>query len=270
MHKTSYHLPQLALVAAALWSLATPVGAGPIVAQDPKQPADAVVDTSKLVPDDDIPNWDKPLPPSGTTPGPAKPANPPTPPAANQAARPTKPEAAPAPTATAEQPGVGANLRNSLKETVRPVYDQLVESGAIDTVHSVKEGLGLDKNQWRAPSESLGEPKATGQWDTPEAAHPAKTAAQAQMDRELAGMMRERLIDQVTPWVAGLVGLYLLGYFIKLLMGYVRWKTARRNARLAQQAKRHAARRSHRTGPRTAASPLGDTNATNSDSQESA
>jgi len=261
MPKTSYRLPQLAvlsLASAALWGPATPVVAGPVVVQDSKQPADAVIDTSKLLPEEDVPNWEKPLPSPGAAP--AKAANLPPPTA-------KKPEAPPAQAAPAEPPSVGKELRSSVKEAVRPVYEQLVESGAVDAVHSVKEGLGLDKNPWGEPNKAAGEPKAAGQWDTPDAAPPAKTAAQAQMNRELAGMMREKLIDQVTPWVAGLVGLYLLGYLIKLLFAYVRWKAERRNARLIQRAKRQAARSSRSANNRTRPAPLDEAGHT-SDTKE--
>lgn len=274
MHNSSYRLPRLvllALAAAWLWGLTTPAGAGPIVLQDTQQSADAMVDTSKLVTlehDDNIPNWDKPTAPSVTTKGPAKAGDAPLA-AASAPAKPVQPNAALSPEGAASQPSLGKDLRSSIKETVRPVYDQLVESGAVEALHDVKEGLGLDKNQWTDQNKAVGEPKSPGQWDTPETSQAPRTDAQAQMDREMAGMMREKLIDQLTPWLAGLLGLYLLGFLIKLLYGYVRWRSARRNERLIKRAKRHTAHRSHSTGARTASMPLGTTSSTRTTTNES-
>lgn len=253
MHRTSHRLRRLALQATAtacLCGLTLPVGAGPIVLQDGKAPADAMVDTSKLVtleqqdtlPVDELIQWDKP---AATAPqGRASSA------AAAQAtaSSPAKPAQAAASAATAvasTQPTVGDELRKNIKESVRPVYEQLLDSGAIDAVHDVKESLGLNKGQWNDQTQAGGQPKASNQWDTPGANLPPRTAAQAQMDRELAGMMREKLIDQITPWVIGLVGLYILAYLTKLLYGYVRWRSARRLEQRISRAKRHAARSQH-------------------------
>jgi hypothetical protein len=149
------------------------------------------------------------------------------------------------------EPDVGKSIHQAVKESVRPAYNQLVESGIVETWHDVKASLGLDKNQWSDHDSAEGTTKSPAQWDasggaSPYAAQPPRTAAQEQMDRELAAMMREKLIDQVTPWLIGLVGLYIVGYLIKLVVRYVRWKSAQRVAR----AQRQAFRRS-RTGSST-------------------
>lgn len=260
MHKTSFRSPRLAalaLAAACLCALTAPARAGPIVLQDTKPPANTVVDTSELETlehDDNIPNWDKPLIPSGPITTSAKPGDT----ALAPASAPAKPALPAQPAAVASsQPSPGQDLRNNIKESVRPVYDQLLESGAVEALHDVKESLGLDKDAWSDPDRPAGAAKASNPWSPPGGDLPPRTAAQAQMDRELAGMMREKLIDQLTPWVVGLLGLYLLGFVIKLLLGYVRWKSARRNERIIQRAKRQAAHRSHSSGARTAPSPLG-------------
>jgi hypothetical protein len=262
MHKTSFRslrLAVLALAATCLCGLSAPAGAGPIVLQDTKPPANTMIDTSELVTlehDDNIPNWDKPPVPSGPTQASTKPGDV----ALAPASAPAKP-ALPAPPAAgaSSQPSQSQDLRNNVKESVRPVYDQLLESGAIEALHDVKESLGLNKDAWNDQDRPAGAAKASSPWDAPDGALPARTTAQAQMDRELADMMRAKLIDQLTPWVAGLLGLYLLGFVIKLLFGYVRWKSARRNERIIKRAKRQAAHRSHRTSARTAPSPRGTT-----------
>ena len=137
------------------------------------------------------------------------------------------------------------------------MYDELVESGAVETWHDVKASLGLDKGQWSDREKIAGPPKVPGHWDasggaSPYSDPPPRTAAQVQMDREMAAMMREKLIDRVTPWVIGLIGLYILGYLIKLVIRYVRWKTARHSERGIARARRHASRRTRtRSSTRT-------------------
>jgi hypothetical protein len=146
------------------------------------------------------------------------------------------------------EPVAGKSIHQAVKESVRPAYNQLVESGVIETWHDVKASLGLEKNHWNERDSAEGTAKAPTQWDasggaSPYAAQPPKTAAQEQMDRELATMMRAKLIDQVTPWLIGLAGLYIVGYLIKQVVRFIRWKSARRFAR----AQRHASRRTRRS-----------------------
>lgn len=148
----------------------------------------------------------------------------------------------------AVEPVVGKSIDQAIKESVRPAYNQLVESGVIDTWHDVKASLGLEKKHWSDRDSADGTAKAPTQWDasggaSPYSAQPPRTAAQEQMDRELATLMREKLIDQVTPWLIGLVGLYFVGYLIKQVVRFIRWKSAQRVAR----AQRHASRRAHRS-----------------------
>jgi hypothetical protein len=146
------------------------------------------------------------------------------------------------------EPVVGKSIHQAVKESVHPAYNQLVESGVIETWHDVKASLGLDKNYWSERDSAEGTAKAPTQWDasggaSPYAAQPPRTDAQEQMDRELAALMREKLISQVTPWLIGLVGLYIVGYLIKQVVRFIRWKSAQRVAR----AQRHASRRTRRS-----------------------
>ena len=156
----------------------------------------------------------------------------------------------------AAEPVAGKSIHQAVKESVRPVYNQLVESGVIDTWHDVKTSLGLDKNHWSERDSAEGTAKAPTQWDasggaSPYSAQPPRTAAQEQMDRELATLMREKLIDQVTPWLIGLAGLYIVGYLIKLVVRFVRWKSAQRVARAQRDASRRTRRSSRMRSNRT-------------------
>lgn len=147
------------------------------------------------------------------------------------------------------EPDAGTAVHSSVKEAVRPVYDQLVESGAVEAWHDLKEGLGLNKNKWGEEGQANASPNRAGQveaanssWQDP--GRPPKTAAQAQMDRELDAFMMKKLIDDIKPWFFGLVGLYALGYLLKVGFEFVQWKSARRRER---RAARTAQRSAHPT-----------------------
>ena len=146
------------------------------------------------------------------------------------------------------------SVRNAVKESLRPAYEQLVESGVVETWHDVKASLGLDKGQW-SDRDKLQDPATTpNPWKTPEGGtspypdHAPKTATQMQMEREMSTMMREKLVDQMKPWLIGLVGLYIVGRLIRLVIRYVRWKMVRRNKRRVAHARHHGLRR---TGSRS-------------------
>jgi hypothetical protein len=151
------------------------------------------------------------------------------------------------------EPNAEKSIRDAVKESVRPAYEQLIESGMIETWHDVKASLGLDKGQWSEQDRTRDPAQAPNQWNAPDGdagphpVQPPRTAAQMQMDREMATMMREKLIDQVKPWLIGLAGLYVVVRLIKLVIRYVRWKAVRRSKRRIAHAQRHTL---HRTSSR--------------------
>lgn len=255
MHQRSSRLIPLATARwAVIWALClmlpATAGAEPVVLHDGDQPAEATTDTSKLVnlestppPIHEGPVWPTPANATGPKHQPGQaPDRPPTPPAGPVT------QASPG---TTTPPRADASIHSAIKENVRPVYEQLVESGAVEALHHLKADLGLDKNQWSEQEKAAASAKGPGQWDTPAGQDPGqpRTAAQAQLDRASASLMREKLIDQITPWVIGLVVLYVLGYLAKLLYSFIRWKSAKRMERRIARAKRHAARRSSSSHP---------------------
>jgi len=256
---------RLGAICAVCLGVLTTALAEPIVLQDSAPHAGATADTSKLVtldseplPVDEISLWPTAPATAGTKSESAKPADrsAPTPPGA---ALPSRPGAATAQAAGKIEPTADASIHSAIKETVRPVYDQLVESGAVEALHDLKADLGLNKEQWSEEQKANTPGKGAGQWDAPAAQEPApppRTAAQAQLDREMATLMREKLIDQVTPWVVGLVVLYVVGYLGKLLYGYIRWKSAKRNERRIARAQRHTSRRVRSSSRPTTSAPL--------------
>lgn len=64
----------------------------------------------------------------------------------------------------------------------------------------------------------------------------------------MAKVMLKELIEEVKPWVLTLIGLYGLGYSVKFLLDYRRWKMMRRRKRTS--AGKHRTRGSrHSTSP---------------------
>ena len=269
MHQKPLRLHQIAaLRAGAVFALCAGLlasaAAGPIVLQDGAHPTGETTDTSKLVtleaeplPLEDPSAWPAAKSAAGTKPEPAKTTEQASPPPSAGSVRLERPGATPTAAQGTAEPNADLSLHNAIKESVRPVYDQLVESGAVEALHDLKADLGLNKNQWSDQEKADAPAKGPGQWDATSAQDPAqqppRTAAQAQLDREMATLMREKLIDQITPWLIGLVVLYVVGYLAKLLYGYIRWKSAKRNERRIARAQRHTSRRI-RSGSRATAS----------------
>lgn len=146
-----------------------------------------------------------------------------------------------------QSPQDDASLHSTIKEAVRPIYNELVESGALETWHDVKDSLGLSNNNWDRP-DAKGEAKTVDRplspngsaWQDP--AQPVKSAAQTQLDREYDAYLLRQLIDELKPWALGLVGLYMLGYLAKLIFNFMQWRTARRRERRARRAGHRSSR----------------------------
>jgi len=146
-------------------------------------------------------------------------------------------------------------LHSTLKETVRPLYNELEESGALQTWREVKADLGLQARPWehepppeRNLSDASADPTAAPTWNDP--ARPPLSAAQERLNREYEAYVLQELIDEIKPWAIGALALYAVGYVIKRLFDFLQWNAARRRERRAKRHHRHH-RRSHR-------SPSGD------------
>ncbi|MDD2880174.1 MAG: hypothetical protein PHQ58_07030 [Rhodoferax sp.] len=155
---------------------------------------------------------------------------------------------------TPTDPDLAAEIHNTLKETARPLHDQILDSGAMEVWNDVKRDMGLGRTQEDDEGASSTRPqRMSGQWEgghLPAGQDPdnrPKTAAQTEMDRELASHMMERLIDEIKPWALSALGLYLLGYLIKIGIDYSRRRSIRRRERRAARARRRSARKASST-----------------------
>lgn len=170
----------------------------------------------------------------------------------------TKPEPQ---NSVARQPGVSpgpdlaAEIRSTVKESVRPLHDQLVESGALEVWSDLKADLGLSKNKWGSEGATEADPTTpthpdashSASWQDP--THRPMTAAQAEVDRELAARMMEKLIEEIKPWVFSLGGLYLLGYLVKAGYDQSKQKSIRRRERETARASRRSAHKARSAKP---------------------
>lgn len=272
----------LGLTCALALGILTPAGAAPIAVQDAPQKAETEAQIAEPPPpsisaitDEELPNWQRfaavPTARPASSAADSSGHNASVPEASKSADHLQQPlPVGPLSTQHPRTPilqdsgdtetGVGKSIHEAVKESIRPAYNQLVDSGVIETWHEVKASLGLDKSQWSSRDSAEGPAKAPNQWDasggtSPYPVPPPRTAAQAQVDRELATMMREKLIDQVTPWLIGLVALYIMIHLIKLVVRYFRWKSTRRLARAQRQTMRRIHTSSRKPGNHTRPSP---------------
>lgn len=161
------------------------------------------------------------------------------------------------------EPDLVAEIRSTVKESVRPLHDQLVESGAPEAWSNLKADLGLSKHEWGSEGATEGEPNVPGRLDPSHSAawqDPAnrpKTAQQAEVDRELAAQMMAKLIAEIKPWVFSLGGLYLLGYLVKAGYDHSQRKSIRRRERETARARRRSAHQARSAKPDTSASDPG-------------
>lgn len=136
-----------------------------------------------------------------------------------------------------------------IKEAVRPVYQDITNSGFVEAIRSIESDLGLsNKRPFGAESgayaeNSGSEPhRESAAWATPgnNAATTSRprSAEEIERDQIMAKVMLKELVEEVKPWVLVLIGLYAVGYAIKLLWDYRRWKMARRRKRTSSGHRR--------------------------------
>lgn len=139
-----------------------------------------------------------------------------------------------------------------IKEAVRPAYQDLADSGFVESIRTLESDLGLSsKRHFAAESGAYAENSGTephresAGWATPgnNAANTSRprSAEEIERDQIMAKVMLKELVEEVKPWAFGLVGLYALGYSVKLLLDYRRWKMARRRKRTSggQRRRQH-------------------------------
>lgn len=142
---------------------------------------------------------------------------------------------------------LGHDISNSIKETLRPLHEDLAHSGIFNTIRNMESELGLSNNHEQKERVNGNEPR-TISWgnsdDATAAGKRPRTETEVQEDKIRASVMLQQLIDEVAPWVAAAVAIYLAGYGIKLLLSHKRAKAARRLSRSSKRS-RHQRRSRH-------------------------
>jgi len=157
---------------------------------------------------------------------------------------------------TRPEPSLGAEIRSTVKERVRPAHDQLVESGLMNAWKELKADLGVGDSEWREEDANASHPKSSARVDGPTASRwqeteqRPKTEVQVQMDQEMASHMLKKLIDEVMPWAFSLLALYLLAYAINAGIGHSQRRSIRRKARETRRVLRRASGKAGRTKPK--------------------
>jgi hypothetical protein len=158
-------------------------------------------------------------------------------------------EGAKSPAAAASVAG-DSSLHQEIKEAVRPLYDDLKGAGVVEGLHDLKSGLGLSgatSFNERTPSDDPQDPANIAAREAERAGNPSaapalndrpRTAAQIERDKLANSILMEQLIDELKPWLFGVIGLYMLWRMIKMGFAYAEWK-ANRPVKRRSRSSRH-------------------------------
>jgi hypothetical protein len=143
-----------------------------------------------------------------------------------------------------------SSLHQEIKEAVRPLYDDLKGAGVVEGLHDLKSGLGLSgaaSFSERTPSDDPQDPANIAAREAERAGNPGaapalndrpRTAAQIERDKLANSILMEQLIDELKPWLFGVIGLYMLWRMIKMGFAYAEWK-ANRPVKRRSRSSRH-------------------------------
>jgi len=149
-------------------------------------------------------------------------------------------------------PDLDAEIRSTFKKNVRPLHDQVMDSGAIEAWNNFKTEMGIGTTRAADEGATSARPETYSRWEIANLApgqapdNRQRTTTQTEVDRALADHMLKQLIGEITPWALSALGLYLLGYLIKLGFDLVRQRSIRRRERRAARARRRSAHKASR------------------------
>lgn len=139
-----------------------------------------------------------------------------------------------------DRPGdMGMGIGSTVKEAVRPIRDELSQSGVIQSLREFDSDLGGGNRR----RENAGQNSVGYSSGNPLPVAPAKSAQQIKREQQAASGMLDQLIREATPWAAGLMGLLALGFAAKLWMDWLHAKAAR-PGKLRRSAGRRRSRHS--------------------------
>lgn len=154
-------------------------------------------------------------------------------------------------------PDLATEIRGTLKDNIRPLHEQVMNSGAMLAWNDLKSDMGLRNTNEDTEGTATARSMMASQWESSnptfgqDPGHRQRTTGHAEIDRELTTHMLEKLIDEIKPWALSLIGLYMLGYLIKTGYDYTQRKSIRRRERAVARARRRSARHAGHAKPGT-------------------
>ena len=149
-------------------------------------------------------------------------------------------------------------LADTVLEFIVPAYEGLTATGILQAVRSLETELGLHQgHSFDAPgvhAHNAGagaRPESVG-WSGPgagtQASRYSRSDAQIAEDQRLAAIKIKELIDDATLWALALVGLYGLGFLVRLALHYrrIKMRGRRSSSSMVPRRMRH---RQHRRRP---------------------
>jgi len=146
---------------------------------------------------------------------------------------------------------LGRSVSNAVKDVLKPIQDELNHSGLMDTVRTFESDMGIPRKRESTDMPPLGysfgrsgvnsnEGWVAGSNGASGSLGAVKSSEQVKREKLAASILLDELINDITPWGYGFLGLLALGYVGKLWLNYRRRKAARPGKR-----RRSARRRRH-------------------------
>lgn len=121
-------------------------------------------------------------------------------------------------------------LNKTVKDAVRPVFEELAGSNFVAAVRDLDAELGTNR-RWSfndPTSASADYSQNVGRGDRAEPDNRARSTTQIESDRVTARIRSDKYVEEIKSWLLSLVGLLLVAYLAKLGLDYRLWKSARR------------------------------------------
>lgn len=142
-------------------------------------------------------------------------------------------------TSSPANPTLLQELSHAVKETLRPTYVEALNSGVVDAIRSVTSDTRPDPAiEFRdvnamEPNEANRQPLANRgrTWDTANESARPLTDQEKAADKVRADILLMALIDEITPWVITVAGLYALYHLARFSWAYLRRKSGRHRRR---------------------------------------
>jgi hypothetical protein len=167
------------------------------------------------------------------------------------------------PAAGESSPDKIRGLSHTIKEAVRPTYEEAVNSGVVDAIRSVmgskpdqQTGFNSGRSGERDPTHLATEART---WDGPNGSTQALSPEQKVADRIRAEILLMALIEEITPWALSIAALYGLYHLWRFGRAYLRRKAGRhrRRHRGGRSSSRSSRSHRHHTHPAADSAPGG-------------